>query len=455
MDNFCYQEIPSLDRAIASLDEGPVIMCVKSFRIQPNSVFLPPCMVQYQQHTLPNGLQLLVHEDHNTPLVCLNILYKVGSRNETPDKTGFAHLFEHLMFGGSQNVENFDEPLQAVGGDNNAFTNTDITNYYITIPSANVETAFWLESDRMLSLSFDPEVLEVQRKVVIEEFKQRYLNQPYGDVWLKLRPVAYEKHPYQWATIGKEISHIENATMDDVRSFFNTYYQPANAILVIAGDITAERALELTEKWFGPIPGKALSETEIPKEPAQTAPRFLEITANVPADSIYKAYHMAERKGKPYHASDLLSDLLGRGKSSILYNEVVKKKPVFSSISAYVTGSYDPGLFVISGKPLPGISLEEADQVIKELLEPLKNHVDEEDLQKIKNQAEATTVFAEVDLLNRAMGLAYAAFLGNPDLINEELEIVKSVNAEDIKLAAREILKEENCTTLYYRSKTA
>lgn len=412
-------------------------------------------MVQYQQHTLPNGLQLLIHEDHNTPLVCLNILYKVGSRNENPDKTGFAHLFEHLMFGGSKHVENFDVPLQAVGGDNNAFTNTDITNYYITIPSANVETAFWLESDRMLSLSFDPEVLEVQRKVVIEEFKQRYLNQPYGDVWLKLRPVAYQQHPYQWATIGKEISHIENATMEDVREFFGTYYQPTNAILVVAGDITAARALELTEKWFGPIPGKQSPSGEVPVEPTQNEPRFLEITANVPSDSIYKAYHMSGRKGKSYHASDLLSDLLGRGKSSVLYNELVKKRPIFSSISAYVTGSYDPGLFVISGKPLPGVSLEDADLEIRELLEPIKQHIDQEDLQKVKNQAEATTVFAEVDLLNRAMGLAYAAFLGNPDLINEELDLVKSVNAADIQQAAQQILREDNCTTLYYRSKTA
>jgi len=410
-------------------------------------------MISYKEHTLPNGLQLIIHEDHNSPLVCLNILYKVGSRNEIPEKTGFAHLFEHLMFGGSANVKNFDEPLQAVGGDNNAFTNTDITNYYITIPSANVETAFWLESDRMLSLSFDPEVLEVQRKVVIEEFKQRYLNQPYGDVWLKLRPVAYQKHPYMWPTIGKEISHIEEATMDDVKSFFATHYHPGNAVLVVAGDITEEKALELTEKWFGPIPGKSNSTNGIAKEPKQTEARFIEVEANVPADALYKVYHMPGRIGKAYHDADLLSDLLGRGKSSLLYNELVKKKPMFSSLSAYVTGSYDPGLLVISGHLLPGMDIKEADAALEELIKPLSSEVDAELLQKVKNQAEATTIFGEVELLNRAMGLAYASFLGNTNLINDELEMIKSVKAEDVVKAAQNILQPTNCTTMYYKAK--
>ncbi len=275
-------------------------------------------MIEYKEHQLSNGLQLIVHEDHQSPIVCLNILYKVGSRNEQPDKTGFAHLFEHLMFGGSKNIETFDEPLQKVGGDNNAFTSPDITNYYITIPSNNVETAFWLESDRMLSLSFDPEVLEVQRKVVIEEFKQRYLNQPYGDIWLKLRPEAYKVHPYQWATIGKEISHIEDATMDDVKAFFDKFYDPSNAILVVAGDITESKALELTEKWFGAIPTKGTVKQEIPAEPKQTEARFLEIKSDVPAAAIYKVYHMPARVDATYHAADLLSDILGTRKIVVL-----------------------------------------------------------------------------------------------------------------------------------------
>lgn len=409
-------------------------------------------MVKYSEHKLPNGLHLIVHEDHNTPMVCLNTLYKVGSRNELSHKTGFAHLFEHLMFGGSANIKNFDEPLQAVGGDNNAFTNTDITNYYITIPSANVETAFWLESDRMLSLSFDPEVLEVQRKVVIEEFKQRYLNQPYGDVWLKLRPIAYQKHPYQWPTIGKEISHIEDATMDDVKSFFKAHYHPGNAVIVVAGDITESKALALTEKWFGSIPSQKPNKAEISAEPKQDVPRHIDISAKVPANALYKAYHMPGRMGKDYHSADLMSDLLGRGNSSILYRELVKNNPMFSSIGAYVTESYDPGLLVISGKLLPEVSLEDADMAVQEVIEPLKKTVDNSLVEKVKNQAEATTVFAEVDLLNRAMELAYRAFLGDTELINTELSLIRSVQSDDITNSAKTILNETNCSTLYYRA---
>jgi len=408
-------------------------------------------MINFKEHTLSNGLQVIIHEDPNTPLVCLNLLYKVGSRNEDPNKTGFAHLFEHLMFGGSKNVESFDEPLQLVGGDNNAFTNTDITNYYVTVPSNNVETAFWLESDRMMSLSFDPEVLEVQRKVVIEEFKQRYLNQPYGDVWLKLRPIIYEQHPYQWATIGKSIDQIEKATMDDVKDFFATHYHPGNAVLVIAGDITEEKGLALSEKWFGPIPKRENNQNSVPTEPKQTEARYLSIEAKVPTNAIYKAYHMCDRKSKKYHATDLLSDILGRGKSSILYIKLVKSRPIFSNISAHVTGSLDAGLLVISGKLLPDVRVEDADQAIEELLEPVKKDVDQQLLEKVKNQAETTVIFGEVDLLNRAMGLAYASFLGNTQLVNEELDQIKAVTKQEIIAVANEVLIKENCTTLYYK----
>lgn len=408
-------------------------------------------MIVYKEHHLKNGLHLITHEDHSSPVVCLNLLYKVGSRNEDPEKTGFAHLFEHLMFGGSENVGNFDGPLQKVGGDNNAFTNTDITNYYITVPSSNVETAFWLESDRMLNLSFDPEVLEVQRKVVIEEFKQRYLNQPYGDVWLKLRPVAYLKHPYRWPTIGKDISHIEQATMEDVRHFFNTWYHPGNAILVVAGDISEKRALELTEKWFGDIRERNSPPNGIQREPQQEQPRHLELTAKVPADSIYKAYHMPERLSPAYHDVDLLSDILGRGKSSVLYQQLVKERPLFSSIGAYVSGSLDPGLLVITGQLNPDTMIEAADQAIQEAIQPLKEQVDPQLVKKVKNQSESNIAFAEVDLLNRAMGLAYAAFLGDTRLVNEEIGAIKSVTEGAIVSAANEFLKEENCTTLYYK----
>ncbi|MEQ8238750.1 MAG: pitrilysin family protein [Cyclobacteriaceae bacterium] len=408
-------------------------------------------MIKFAQHKLSNGLELIVHSDHSSPIVCLNILYKVGSRNEDPERTGFAHLFEHLMFGGSKNVKNFDEPLQRVGGDNNAFTNPDITNYYVTIPSNNVETAFWLESDRMLSLSFDPEVLEVQRKVVIEEFKQRYLNQPYGDVWLKLRPMAYNVHPYKWSTIGKELSHIENATMEDVKDFFAKYYHPSNAIMVVAGDITEEKALELTNRWFGEIPAVDTPTQLIPKEPKQTEERILEHTADVPVSAVYKAYHMPSRLEKSYHAADLLSDILGRGGSSILYQRLVKEQQLFSSISAYVSGSYDPGLFSISGKCNDGVTTKEGNEAIEKVLgKVIKEGINDSLIQKVKNQSEASSIFSEVDVLNRAMSLAYAAFLGDANLVNEELDIIKSIKAEDIELVAAEILTPENCSTLFY-----
>ncbi len=408
-------------------------------------------MINYKEHSLPNGLQLIVHEDHHSPVVCLNILYKVGSRNEDPQKTGFAHLFEHLMFGGSKNIGNFDSPLQNVGGDNNAFTSPDITNYYITIPSNNVETAFWLESDRMLSLSFDPKVLEVQRKVVIEEFKQRYLNQPYGDLWLKLRPLAYKVHPYQWPTIGKEISHIENATMEDVKAFFDQHYDPSNAILVVAGDITEEAALALTQKWFGSIPSTNKTVGLIPIEPKQTEERFLEIKSDVPAAAIYKAYHMPGRVSESYNATDLFGDILGRGKSSFLHQHLVNDLQWMSSVSAYVSGSVDPGLLTISGKINDGIDIEKVDKEITSIVnQALNGGIKEREVEKTKNQAESTIVFGETEVLNRAMGLAYASFLGNTNLVNEELSMISSLSKNDIVKAGIDIMVPTNCSTVYY-----
>ncbi|MDH4058568.1 MAG: insulinase family protein, partial [Cyclobacteriaceae bacterium] len=315
-------------------------------------------MIKYTEFTLDNGLRVIVHEDPTVQIAVMNILYDVGSRDEQEDKTGFAHLFEHLMFGGSVNIPNYDEPLQRVGGENNAFTNTDITNYYLTVPATNIETGFWLESDRMLSLSFDPMVLEVQRKVVIEEFKQRYLSQPYGDVWLKLRPLAYQTHPYKWATIGKEISHIEMATMDDVKDFFSTHYIPCNAILVVAGNVTVAQVKELSEKWFGPIPSGKRKERRLPMEQPQIEKRFLEIQAKVPANVLYKTYHMPGRFHPDYFAIDLLSDVLGRGQSSRLYSQLVKEKEIFTSLSSFVMGTIDPGMLVISGRVKDGVELQ-------------------------------------------------------------------------------------------------
>lgn len=408
-------------------------------------------MIRYKQFTLDNGLKVFVHEDFSTPMAAVNILYNVGSRDEDEERTGFAHLFEHLMFGGSKNIPNYDIPVQTVGGENNAFTSPDITNYYITLPADNVETAFWLESDRMLSLSFDPNVLEVQRKVVIEEFKQRYLNQPYGDMWLKLRPLAYQKHPYRWATIGKDIEHIERATMEDVQNFFFKFYRPNNAVMVVAGAVKYEQILELSKKWFGNIPPGPAYVRNIPAEPLQTEARHLETKASVPLNSLIKVFHMPGRYQDGFYASDLLSDILGRGKSSRLYQHLLKEKSIFNSVSASVTSSLDPGLLLIKGNLNPGILLEEADKAVEELLaEIVSEGASEEEVIKVKNQSEASLAFSEVELLNRGMNLAFAANAGNVDWANSDAEIIRNLTTEDINEAAKNILRPENASTLYY-----
>jgi zinc protease len=410
-------------------------------------------MISFNEFTLKNGLRVIVHEDPTVQIAVMNILYDVGSRDEHEDKTGFAHLFEHLMFGGSKNIPNYDEPLQMVGGENNAFTNTDITNYYLTVPAANLETGFWLESDRMLSLSFDPQVLEVQRKVVIEEFKQRYLNQPYGDVWLKLRPLAFETHPYKWATIGKEIGHIENATLDDVRDFFFRYYVPSNAILVVAGNVTTQQVKELSQKWFEPIPSGAVKPRKLPVEKKQQQKRKLDVTAKVPANALYKAWHMPGRFHDDYYTADLLGDILGRGQSSRLYNKLVKEKEIFTSVSSFVMGTIDPGLFVVSGRVREGITLDQAeaevDAIFKEIV--ARGPLDSE-LEKVKNQAYSTLEFGEVEVMNRAMNLAFAKLSGDADLVNKEGAMINKVSIADIQRTASQILNDENSSVMYYHA---
>jgi len=409
-------------------------------------------MVSFKEFTLENGLKVIVHEDPTVQIAVLNILYDVGSRDERPEKTGFAHLFEHLMFGGSKHIPNYDEPLQRVGGENNAFTNTDITNYYLTLPASNIETGFWLESDRMLSLSFDPKVLEVQRKVVIEEFKQRYLNQPYGDVWLKLRPLAYQEHPYQWATIGKEISHIEEATLEDVKEFFFRYYVPNNAILVVAGNVSVDQVKKLAEKWFGPIPAGAKTRN-LAMEPKQAKKRILEVKAKVPASAFYKAYHMPGRFHKDYYAIDLLNDIMSRGQSSRLYQQLVKEKEIFTSISSFVMGTIDPGLFVVSGRVKDGITLENAEEEVNKVIDQLiTDGTTVEELDKVKIQTESTMEFGEVEVLNRAMNLAFAKLSGNANLVNEESSLIGATTVGDIQRVARDILREENSSVMYYHA---
>lgn len=411
-------------------------------------------MINYEKFTLDNGLRVLVHTDKSTPMAVMNILYDVGARDENPEKTGFAHLFEHLMFGGSANIPNYDEPLQLVGGENNAFTSNDITNYYLTLPAENLETGFWLESDRMLELGFSDKSLDVQRNVVIEEFKQRYLNQPYGDVWLLLRPLAYKVHPYSWPTIGKEIKHVEEATMEDVKDFFYRFYRPNNAILVVAGNVELEEVKALSEKWFGPIEPSHIEKRNLPKEPAQTEERKLSVERNVPANAIYKVWHMAERLHPDFYATDLLSDVLSNGKSSRLYQQLVKEKQLFSDISAYQSGDIDAGLFVVSGRLNAGIGMEQAEQAIIDELDKLKvDVVEERELDKLKNKLEANMVFGEMSVLNKAMNLAYAELLGDANRVNTELENYRAVTPADIKRVANTLLTKENCSTLYYNAK--
>ncbi len=411
-------------------------------------------MIEFKKHVLANGLKLLVHEDHTVPMAVLNVLYDVGAKDENPDQTGFAHLFEHLMFGGSINIPTYDEPLQNVGGENNAFTSNDITNYYIQVPSVNLETAFWLESDRMLSLAFSEKSLEVQKNVVVEEFKQRYLNQPYGDVWLKLRPLAYKVHPYQWATIGKEVSHIENAEMNDVKNFFKKHYNPQNAILVVAGDVSFEKALALTEKWFGSIDAGEKYIRNLPVEPQQNEERFLEHYADVPNDSIYKAFHVNDRRSNDYYIADIISDVLSRGESSRLYQKLVKEDKVFSEINAYITGDIEKGLFIVEGKPSKGVTLQQADEAIWTVLNDLKtNLLPERELNKIFNKLESSTVFGEMNLLNRAMNIAYFELLGDANELNTEIEKYRAVTNADISNYAEKVFTKENCSSLFYYSK--
>lgn len=411
-------------------------------------------MVNFERFTLENGLRVIVHTDITTPLVSMNILYNVGSRDEDPEKTGFAHLFEHLMFGGSVNIKKYDEPLERVGGENNAFTNNDVTDYYLTVPKQNLESAFWLESDRMLNLAFSKKSLEVQRSVVIEEFRQNYLNQPFGDVWLLLRPMAYTTHPYRWSTIGKEIKHIQDASMEDVRDFYSRFYNPNNAILVLAGNTTVEEVKQLSEKWFAPVPAGPVFERNIPREPVQIASRSLTVQKDVPIDSIYKVYHMCGRMDSAYPATDLLSDVLSNGDSSRLYQSLLKEQQLFSEINAFLTGDEEGGLFVVTGKLIKGVEMEHAEDAILEQLDLIKqNLITDVELQKVKNKAESLMTFSEMRIQERALNLAYAEHLGDVDMVNNDILKYNAITPEQIRTVANEILQPQNCSTLYYYSK--
>ncbi len=411
-------------------------------------------MIKFERFELDNGLKVLIHEDDSTPMAAVNVLYNVGARDESPDKTGFAHLFEHLMFGGSANIPDFDTPIQMAGGENNAFTNNDITNFYDILPAENLEVALWLESDRMMSLNFDERVLEVQRKVVVEEFKETCLNEPYGDVWHHIADMAFKVHPYRWPTIGKVPKHVEDATLDDVRSFFYRYYRPNNAILAIAGNVKTAEVKALVGKWFGDISAGEPMERKLPQEPPQKRLERRINEANVPVDAIYLAFHMPARNHPDYYVADLISDVLSNGSSSRLYRRLLKEQELFSSIDCYVSGSIDPGLFIIEGKPADGVSLDQASAAIWKELQELKDGlIPEEELQKLKNKMESTLVFSELNILNKAINLSFFELLGDPELINKEAGFYQQVTTADLHRVANEILTEENCSELYYKAK--
>lgn len=410
-------------------------------------------MIQVNRYTLANGLQIVHNEDDSTQMVALNLLYDVGARDEDPSHTGFAHLFEHLMFGGSLHIPDYDTPVQNAGGENNAWTNNDITNYYITLPHQNVETGFWLESDRMLSLDFSPKSLEVQRQVVIEEFKQRNLNQPYGDASHLLRELAYESHPYRWPTIGKEIAHIAQATLEEVKDFFYRFYAPNNAILAVTGHISFEETIRLAEKWFGPIPARNISPRQLPAEKPQTAVRRKTVERKVPVDAIYMAFHMSNRMHPDYYVYDMITDILSNGRSSRFIQSLVQEQKLFTSIDAYISGSLDEGLLHVTGKPVEGVSLEQAEEAIWKELEKMKTvPVSEQELEKVKNRYESEQIFNNINYLNVATNLAFFELTGKAEDINEEVGKYRAVTAEQIQATSARCFVPENCSILYYKA---
>lgn len=410
-------------------------------------------MIQVNRYTLANGLRIVHNEDDSTQMVALNLLYDVGARDEDPSHTGFAHLFEHLMFGGSLHIPDYDTPVQNAGGENNAWTNNDITNYYITLPYQNVETGFWLESDRMLSLDFSPKSLEVQRQVVIEEFKQRNLNQPYGDASHLLRELAYESHPYRWPTIGKEIAHIAQATLEEVKDFFYRFYAPNNAILAVTGHISFEETIRLAEKWFGPIPARNISPRQLPAEKPQTAIRRKTVERKVPVDAIYMAFHMSNRMHPDYYVYDMITDILSNGRSSRFIQSLVQEQKLFTSIDAYISGSLDEGLLHVTGKPVEGVSLEQAEEAIWKELEKMKTvPVSEQELEKVKNRYESEQIFNNINYLNVATNLAFFELTGKAEDINEEVGKYRAVTAEQIQATSARCFVPENCSILYYKA---
>lgn len=408
-------------------------------------------MIDFSKIILPNGLKVIVHEDNSTPLVAMNLLYDVGSRDDNPELTGMAHLFEHLMFGGTERIPDFDTPLQLAGGENNAFTSNDITNYYITVPADNIETAFWLESDRMMKLDFSQKNLDTQKSVVTEEFSQRYLNQPYGDAMLYLRQLAYRVHPYRWPAIGIDPAHIAGTRLEDIKDFFYSHYAPDNAILTLSGNINTEKAFRLASDWFGSIEKRNVPSRSLPSEPRQDSAREKVLERDVPSYAVYKAWHICGRKDDDFHAMDLITDILAGGESGRLHNELVRGMKIFSEINAWITSDLDPGLMIVTGKLMQGITPEAALKAVDEVISGVSGIDDKDDeLAKVKNKYESSLVFQNTSVLNKAMNLAYYELLGDPGLINTEADAFHSVSARDVRSCLNKYLKEENSSTLIY-----
>lgn len=411
-------------------------------------------MVHFNRFRLSNGLKVIVHEDHTTPLAVVNVLYDVGARDENPEQTGFAHLFEHLMFGGSVNIPMYDEPLQRAGGDNNAYTTNDLTNYYIQLPAENIETAFWLESDRMLSLAFSEKSLEVQRKVVCEEFKEHYINKPYGDVGRLLRELTFKRHPYRWMTIGRQLSHIENARLEDVKNFFALHYNPSNAILVVGGNVKTEQVKTLAEKWFGSVPGGKKYVHRMDPEPEQSEARHQEVTADVPLDAFYRCYPIYARLDKRYYVVDIITDILAGGRSSRLYQSLVKEKKIFSEVNCYHYGSLDAGMLTIEGKLVKGVRMREAEMAVeKELQQMVEEEVPASELQKVKNRIESLIAFEDTALLSRCNNLAFYELLGDAAMMNEESQRYQAVTTADVLSVSKAVFDPDHRNTLYYFAK--
>jgi zinc protease len=409
-------------------------------------------MIQFERYILGNGLKLLVNTDKATPMVTLCIAYQVGTKDEHPERTGFAHLFEHLMFGGSKHAPNFDDAIQRAGGENNAFTNQDMTVYYDIMPLNNLDIALWLEADRMENLILNQRALDVQRKVVVEEFKETCLEEPYGDIWHHIGPLAYQKHPYRVPTIGEKIEHIQEASLDDVAAFFENFYCPNNAVLTISGNISGAEALAKVEQYFGHIKPGAVKRRKKVNEPKQQEKRFLEVEAAVTAPALYMIFQASERQEKDYYLDDLLSDILGDAEASLLFKKLVKGSEIFSEADAYITGTIEQGLFIIEGKLHDHQSFEKAETAIWELLNQLsENPLGEDALQRLQNRIEHNLAFAEVTAFNKALSLSYYEILGDAALINEEGERYQEISIEDLQDRAKRLFQTENLSVIHYK----